>query len=127
MMSVMIKGMEMPEECLGCPFESYHECLITHPLKMSAGIGRAEWCPLKDVEEVKHGEWQTEKREVYGLPAVYHVCSKCGTEYPATFMAACCADFEEDKAVFDYCPKCGAKMDGKEKNDVNNDGFPKNS
>ena len=49
--------------------------------------------PTEDVVEVKHGEWRENKTEymLYG-------CSNCD----------CRVDYE-----FNYCPNCGAKMDGR--------------
>lgn len=53
--------------------------------------------PTADVEEVKHGEWVKYK------PAHYE-CSMCGKKVGGN--------------VSNYCPDCGAKMDGKkQKND----------
>jgi hypothetical protein len=48
----------------------------------------------RDVQEVKHGEWENQE------PG-YHV---------ADFMCSVC-HCESDK-LFDYFPDCGAKMDG---------------
>ena len=75
-----------------------------------------EGCPdTADVQEVKHGKWETREEEVYGIvPTTFEVCSNCGKEYTSVFMAGCCADFEADVIHFHYCPYCGAKMDGKE-------------
>ena len=47
--------------------------------------------PTADVEEVKHGYW---KHNLY--------CSVCGYLY----------DTGEYTNAKDFCPKCGAKMDG---------------
>ena len=48
--------------------------------------------PEEDAVEVKHGEWRENKTEymLYG-------CSNCD----------CRVDYE-----FNYCPNCGARMDG---------------
>lgn len=83
--------------------------------------------PTADVKEVKHAKWETREEKVYGIvPETFYVCPKCGTEYDMTFMAACCHDFEKDKTVFDYCPHCGARMDGKEKTNENQKGYKDN-
>ena len=50
-----------------------------------------------DVEPVRHGEWIW--KELYGEVGYMLVCSEC----------------EESEGAcekFDYCPNCGAKMDG---------------
>ncbi len=66
--------------------------------------------PAANVEEVKHGHNATSMH-----PVDEFLCSVCGF---------CCADYTETKydddgdytysceCEFDYCPKCGAKMDG---------------
>ena len=49
--------------------------------------------PAADVVEVRHGYW------IDGKCGYYKICSECNQ----------IADF-----YFDYCPNCGAKMDGKD-------------
>ena len=49
--------------------------------------------PAADVMEVRHGYW------IDGKCGHYKICSECNQ----------IADF-----YFDYCPNCGAKMDGKD-------------
>ena len=65
--------------------------------------------PAADVQEVKHGHWIAEIRGLYhGINLLddknfkglsMYSCSKCG-----------------EKVIFkgNYCPNCGAKMDGKD-------------
>lgn len=50
--------------------------------------------PIADVEPVRHGHWIEDK---YG--PVFE-CSECG--------------YATDYLLTNYCPECGAKMDGKE-------------
>lgn len=75
--------------------------------------------PAADVVEVKHGRWLT-KEYMYGDPDVgiedmwvdrlaeqsdyYAYCSVCGKD--AEYNA------EGSLILSDYCPNCGAKMDG---------------
>ena len=57
--------------------------------------------PTAEVQEVKHGEWKEIKcgDEIFDY---YFKCSNCGnTTPPKAFPVAP-----------DYCPHCGAKMDG---------------
>ena len=57
--------------------------------------------PTVDVAPVRHGEWASEETAV--------TCTACGRSYDT--------DFEVKQNVirdFDYCPNCGAKMDGKD-------------
>ena len=57
--------------------------------------------PTADVEEVKHGEWKS------GNDLYYRVnCSLCGYEH---YLGA----FYQYSG--NYCPNCGAKMDGGKK------------
>jgi Zn finger protein HypA/HybF involved in hydrogenase expression len=65
--------------------------------------------PTVDAVEVVHGEWSTIEDDYVGLVALQ--CSKCNEEYW----------FEEELPTksYNYCPNCGAKMDG--------DGNEKNS
>lgn len=74
-------------------------------------INNKEVLPTADVAEVKHGYNKTSMH-----PVDEFWCSECGF---------CCADYTETKydadgdytysceCEFDYCPRCGAKMDGK--------------
>ena len=57
-------------------------------------ISKLKETPAADVAEVKHGEW------VYGEFDIPH-CSECGVEVMPN-------------NVSNYCPHCGAKMDGKD-------------
>ena len=55
--------------------------------------------PAADVAPVRHGEWASEETAV--------TSTACGRSYDT--------DFEIKRNVilsFDYCPNCGAKMDG---------------
>ena len=53
--------------------------------------------PWSDVAPVRHGEW-IHPRE-YGLNLPEHYCSECKT-------------WEYSDTESNYCPACGAKMDG---------------
>lgn len=61
-----------------------------------------EDAPTADVAEVKRGEWKKldgEWREQStNKPLIIHQCSCCGMYY--------------QNAPYNYCPNCGAKMDG---------------
>ena len=54
--------------------------------------------PTADAEPVRHGEWVHVEDDEY-------LCSACKMEFTIE-------DF--DSFVTNYCPNCGAKMDGKE-------------
>ena len=62
------------------------------------------WCdiesaPTVDAVEVVHGRWVSVPHKLA------RVCSVCNRDEPYKF-----ADIDAD--VYDYCPHCGAKMDG---------------
>lgn len=56
--------------------------------------------PTIEAELVRHGEWEKKKHKIFGNSYDY-ICSVCGCDYAL--------------AEYDYCPNCGAKMDGGEK------------
>ena len=51
-----------------------------------------------DAVEVVHGRWVSDEGDV-----LFH-CSKCETQIST--------DWDYDDLTWDYCPNCGAKMDG---------------
>lgn len=55
--------------------------------------------PHDDVAPVVHGRWVSAPHKLA------RVCSVCNRDEPYKF-----ADIDAD--VYDYCPSCGAKMDG---------------
>ena len=65
-MSVLIKGMEMPEDCRDCPMEMFYmncgetRCraknkILAEDFKAIPFDGRPDWCPLVEVP-VPHGD-----------------------------------------------------------------------
>lgn len=63
--------------------------------------------PTADVQEVKHGQWQQED-VVYGMDIEAWQsakCSACGRFHTTPFLYY----FNG----YNYCPHCGAKMDGR--------------
>lgn len=56
--------------------------------------------PTADVAPVVHGRWILE-REPNGKPYCFH-CSVCDSDYHCIGIVV----------ASDYCPNCGAKMDG---------------
>ena len=61
-------------------------------------IGCLKDTPTADVVEVKHGKWDINRN-----------CSVCGVYKFEELDADVWADWD-----IDYCPNCGAKMDGKD-------------
>ncbi len=61
--------------------------------------------PTADVAEVKHGRWDASGRYKFVDETLAIRCSECG----------CSLHSEEyQKYHWNYCPNCGAKMDGKD-------------
>ena len=58
--------------------------------------------PAADVAPVRHGRWILE-REPDGKPYCFH-CSVCDDDFHYIGITV----------AYDYCPNCGAKMDGGE-------------
>lgn len=61
-----------------------------------------ELIPTADVVEVKHGEWE-ENSYVSIYPSVKR--SECNIRF--------CDIISNHRYMWNYCPNCGAKMDGK--------------
>ena len=64
--------------------------------------------PAADVASVRHGRWVSVPHKLA------RVCSVCNRDEPYKF-----ADIDAD--VYDYCPNCGAKMDGERKEGAETD------
>ena len=59
--------------------------------------------PTVDAVEVVHGRWEAYKPESRGY-AFGFTCSNCGV---TTYL-----DYAQKVCDYNYCPNCGAKMDG---------------
>lgn len=60
--------------------------------------------PAVDAEPVQHGEWELNPCNIYN-DATW-VCSECGNEWVLM-------DDNPSENQMNYCPNCGAKMDGR--------------
>lgn len=78
----------------------YEMGLYNHGSLTDSFIRFVERQPTVDAVEVRHGEWEIIEQEDF----IYKFCkcSVCGAE----------CFFEEDDKLYNYCPHCGAKMDG---------------
>lgn len=79
-------------------------------------VSAIENLPLADVEPVRHGRWI----KMSDADGAYWACSECGEAIPRV------SDFDPQFDLFpiyesidktNYCPSCGARMDG----EVNDD------
>ena len=72
------------------------------------GLDRAQRvildAPASDVAPVRHGRWLDSKHKIFSNTYDY-VCSNCGCDYAL--------------AKYNYCPHCGAKMDGGDSDETN--------
>ena len=117
-MSLLIKGMEMPKNCDKCKFSWWD---VGHLYCEADGKpwglevteyadGRHPNCPIievaEDVQPVKHGEW-LEREQVADIQIDEWQscrCSVCKKYHITPFLYY----FNN----YNYCPNCGAKMDG---------------
>ena len=58
------------------------------------------------IDPVRHGRWKEKMLDKFRKYEV--VCSECGARYVGNY------DAYDEPADFNYCPNCGAKMDGGE-------------
>ena len=85
-------------------------CLMNQncPMFIAAKIDQMIDCePTADVAPVVHGSWDGTADGYADGELVYDMwsCSVCGFD----------ADGADEKPTWKYCPNCGAKMDGKER------------
>lgn len=102
-MNVYLEKQDIPNKCTKCFFiNSNDECILQDD---DANFMADTWddllrnCPLKEVEQVKHGWWKIAE-DGDGV-----VCSHCGKDF-------CILVYETDD--FKYCPNCGTLMDKEE-------------
>ena len=84
------------------------DCLVKYPSTFANGLFAAadqlKNLPTADVQEVKHGEWK-EIKCGDGMFDYCFICSECSGTTPSKAYAI----------SPNYCPRCGAKMDGGKK------------
>lgn len=81
------------------------ECFIEDTRKDFAKI--IEKLPAADVAPVVHGEWIGTWGDGYANGFIVYEefeCSRCG-----------CVHHADGEPTWDYCPQCGARMDGGER------------
>lgn len=96
-----MKGIRICGDCANYSYKK-HKCLLGCNQESSPRSKFYDDCPLPDVVEVRHGRWISVDADVI------FSCSECEAEVSTSW------DYESDD-MFRYCPCCGAKMDGSEK------------
>lgn len=107
-MSILIKGMKMPQNCDACPMlYEYRFCSLTDDhassIQWETEKARMPNCPLEEVPtiEPKKGKWITLPPQFINITFDECKCSECGVvEY-----------FNAGWKKFNFCPNCGARMD----------------
>ena len=66
--------------------------------------------PIVDAVPVRHGRWIIKDNPGTGWYRV--TCSECGED--VTSVAPVIGFFPKAKVSWDFCPNCGARMDGKD-------------
>ena len=64
--------------------------------------------PPADVQPVRHGRWIIKDNPGTGWYRI--TCSECGEDVTSTVLVI--GFFPNAKVIWDYCPECGARMDG---------------
>lgn len=89
----------MPDEYISreAALEDFEACNAENPNWTPQRVKTLLLCqPAADVAEVVHGQWVTHYRS--------------GTPVAKGYVSTCCDMWNNRKS--DYCPSCGAKMDG---------------
>lgn len=94
-------------ELCGCPDLDRNTIAHGTYLGLLSAKSFIETAETADVQEVRHGRWINESRNMYG--PISAQCSVC-VLFSGTWLR---------NAPYKYCPHCGAKMDGGKNQDDN--------
>lgn len=83
-----------------------NKCFAGGHLRYVDGAWRDDNGDVVDIEPVRHGEWDALGRYTFPDGSLAVRCSECGCDLE---------EHEYKEYWWHYCPVCGAKMDGKEK------------
>ena len=87
----------MAEDCKNCK-TGYRSCEYDRIYSKMDFCGWLDDAPTVDAVQVRHGRWIDETFKPWGLVHHPYKCDQCG---------------DHSEAPSDYCPHCGARMDGK--------------
>lgn len=94
-----MKGIKVCGDCALYDWK-HHKCPVCSDEGKATDPFYAD-CPLPDVEEVKQGKWIKQNDVAFELCGVdYFKCSICNIEC---------------QTEYNFCPHCGARMDGDSK------------
>ena len=91
----------------GCDLENDYCLLATEIMK----------APTVDAVEVVHGRWEDMWKGKYANPRFR--CSVCKTKALHINVLNGLGNWIDEQELSNYCPNCGAKMDGDGNEDVN--------
>lgn len=86
--------------------DEYYGMISDESIKIYKIMQMLDNAPTADVEEVKHGRWRYKLLD--NFKKVECTCTHCGWRGIDNY------DSYVDISDFEYCPHCGAKMDGGE-------------
>lgn len=95
--------------CVGC---NSHNGMRCRSCKIGGAIDAAENCKAVDAEPVRHGKWIWDENGMDWNIGAW-VCSECGMRNENIH-----SDMEFNPHIWagtKYCPNCGARMDGGER------------
>lgn len=72
----------------------------------NAAIDLLEKAPTADVVEVKHGKWEYQNSDEYS--------DEYWSDYKCSFCGNIITALSDEDELYNYCPYCGARIDGKE-------------
>lgn len=87
-----MKGISICSECANYDMKK-HKCRLGCKEEINPKDPFYDDCPLPDVACVVHGQWNITRGQIENA-----VCSCCGTHFQSYY-----SDYQ-------YCPRCGAKM-----------------
>lgn len=92
------------EEAIGNIINSDSESVNLTDLKIEIQMTITDYTDAADVVEVVHGHWISIWEDGYANEFIVYEefeCSRCG-----------CVHHADGEPTWDYCPHCGARMDG---------------
>ncbi len=145
-MSILIKGMEMPETCEDCEFHRYHSnreyvCIATplfYPMNLANSKGiRKDFCPIEEVPECEDAvsrksildkisekdNWEKYDRYNVGLSDARRIVQDEPSVTPKRKTGKWIVHYECPKCgeitkdFTEYCPFCFADMRGEQDDD----------